>query len=232
MDADYPLLVRGRKVHIYCQGMNTTNPKEYITLKGNFQLPNTCSCYNFSQYIFYFFFENASDHRENYSSYYERRSRRINECVQSEADQMIDPSLPSGITYFSKVRLNLHTLQVIIDDFTFAQTMGRRQQPFGSAGDCFSTTQRCPHGSFSINFENTKFRIRPKTRWDTHGMHVIQQFYGVRHTKSSRHIVCMMHINLVAHCLFFSLTLHIKKWHQCAVDIVADVVHHMKRVFI
>lgn len=37
-DADYPLLVRGRKVHIYCQGMNTTNPKEYITLKGNIQL--------------------------------------------------------------------------------------------------------------------------------------------------------------------------------------------------
>lgn len=37
-DADYPLLIRGRKVNIYCQGMNTTNPKEYITLKGRFQI--------------------------------------------------------------------------------------------------------------------------------------------------------------------------------------------------
>lgn len=98
---------------------------------------------------------------------------------------MIDPSLPSGITYFSKVRLDLHTLQVIIEDFTFSQTMGRHQQPFGSAGDCFSTTQRCPRGSFSINFENTKFRIRPKTRWDTHGRNVIQQFYGVRYKFSN-----------------------------------------------
>lgn len=73
----------------------------------------------------------------------------------------------------------MHSLQVIIDDFTFAHTSGNRQQSFGSAGDCFSSTKRCPLGGFSINFETTKFRIRPKTHWETRGMNAIQHFYGV-----------------------------------------------------
>lgn len=117
--------------------------------------------------------------RENYSLYFDRRSRNKDECSTDERHSWADPSLASGFTYFSKVRIDLHTLQVIIDDFTFARTNGRRHQAFGSAGDCFSATQRCPRGTFSINFENTKFRIRPKTRWETRGMNAIQHFYGV-----------------------------------------------------
>ncbi|XP_055309435.1 A disintegrin and metalloproteinase with thrombospondin motifs 9-like isoform X3 [Sitodiplosis mosellana] len=151
MDGDYLLTVRGRKVQIYCHRMNSTNPQEYISLR---------------------------DDHENYSLYFDRRSRNKDECSVSESQQWMDPSLASGLTYFSKVRIDLHSLQVIIDDFTFARTSGRRQQPFGSAGDCFSTTQQCPRGAFSINLENTKFRIRPKTRWETRGMNAIQHFYG------------------------------------------------------
>lgn len=125
------------------------------------------------------FSQSQTDDRENYSLYFDRRSRNKHECSIHEYDQWMDPSLASGLTYFSKVRIDLHSLQVIIDDFTFARTSGKRQQAFGSAGDCFSTTQRCPRGAFSINFENTKFRIRPKTRWETRGMNAIQHFYGV-----------------------------------------------------
>lgn len=121
----------------------------------------------------------VSDDRENYSLYFDRRSRNKDECSSNDYDQYMDPSIASGLTYFSKVRIDLHSLQVIIDDFTFARTSGRRPQAFGSAGDCFSTTQRCPRGAFSINFEHTKFRIRPKTRWETRGAHAIQHFYGV-----------------------------------------------------
>lgn len=121
------------------------------------------------------------DDRENYSLYFDRRSRNKDECSMHDYDHWVDPSLASGWTYFSKVRIDLHSLQVIIDDFTFTRTSGRKQQAFGSAGDCFSTTQRCPRGAFSINFENTKFRIRPKTRWETRGMHAIQHFYGVNY---------------------------------------------------
>lgn len=160
--------------------MNSSNPQEYITLRGivysifhtqtkQIDKFNVLLCYS----------NRRLDYRENYSSYYERRSRNKDECSHKEYDQYIDSSLPSGLTYFSKVRIDVHSLQVIIDDFTFAHTTGRRQQSFGSAGDCFSSTKRCPRGSFSINFETTKFRIRPKTHWETRGLNAIQHFYGV-----------------------------------------------------
>lgn len=112
---------------------------------------------------------------ENYSIYYERRSFNKDQCP-GDNQQWIDQSIPSGHTYFTKIRIDLHSLQVIIDDFTFSQTRGNRQQPFGTAGDCFSATERCPRGVFSINFENTKFRIRPKTHWETRGMNATHQF--------------------------------------------------------
>lgn len=115
---------------------------------------------------------------ENYSTYYERRSRDKDECLLTESDQWTDPSIPSGQTTFSKIRIDLHSLQVIIDDFTYSQTTGNRRQPFASAGDCFSSTQKCPRGYFSINFENTKFRLRPKTQWETRGANSTYQFVG------------------------------------------------------
>lgn len=124
------------------------------------------------------------DERENYSLYYDRRSRNQEQCTSNESDQYVDSSIPSGMTYFSKVRIDLHSLQVITEDFTFARTSGRRQQSFASAGDCFSTMERCTRGAFSINFENTKFRIRPKTRWDTRGMNAYQHFYVVSSIKN------------------------------------------------
>lgn len=142
--------------------------------EASLYFPNSLSFVsNLEQYF------NQTDDRENYSRYFDSRSRNKDECSVSKYDQWVDPSLASGLTYFSKIRIDLHSLQVIIDDFTFARTIGRRQQPFGSAGDCFSTTQRCPQGAFSINLENTKFRIRPKTRWETRGMNAIQHFHGV-----------------------------------------------------
>ena len=180
-DGDYLLTVRGRKVQIYCHQMNSTNPQEYISLRGKIldsHLKRRILMFQIWQY-FTWKFLNPTDDRENYSQYFDRRSRNKDECLMSASDQWVDASLASGLTYFSKVRIDLHSLQVIIDDFTFARTSGRRQQPFGSAGDCFSATQRCPQGAFSINLENTKFRIRPKTRWETRGMNAIQHFYGV-----------------------------------------------------
>lgn len=35
VDGDYLLTVRGRKVQIYCHRMNSTNPQEYISLRGS-----------------------------------------------------------------------------------------------------------------------------------------------------------------------------------------------------
>lgn len=36
-DGEYELILKGRKVQIYCHDMNTDNPKEFVTLKGNAQ---------------------------------------------------------------------------------------------------------------------------------------------------------------------------------------------------
>lgn len=136
-------------------------------------------------------FSSQTGYNENYSAYYERRSRDKDQCMHNENDQWDDPSIPSGQTIFTKVRINLHSLQVIIDDFTFSSTNGRRQQQFATAGDCFSSTQQCPRGVFSINFEQTKFRIRPRTRWDTRGMNATKQFAG--HGVSGRNEIIVFH---------------------------------------
>lgn len=108
-----------------------------------------------------------AEESENYSLFYNKRSRIPGRCPRSDADMFTDDYIPAGLTYFSKVRLNLHTLTVIEDDYTFTRSSGRNQ-PFGSAGDCYSDTQgKCVQGHFSINFAGTKFRIRPATQWDT-----------------------------------------------------------------
>lgn len=133
----------------------------------------------------------------------------------------------------------MHSLKVIIDDYTFAHTNGRRPQPFGSAGDCYSTTKRCPRGAFAINFESTKFRLKPNTHWDTRGNDVIQHFYGVSRFFSSSQQ------NLVSVCvgdnfkfvsinspLRSSLKRRIKRLYRFVVDIVEAAHHPGKPAFI
>lgn len=141
-DGEYILNVRGRQLSIYCHRMNTNTPKEYLTLKAG--------------------------STENYSMYFDKRSKDRSQCPDSPHHMFHDETIPSGTTRYSKVRLNLHTLQVINDDFAFAHTQ-RHTQPFASAGDCFSITGRCPKGVFSVNLEGTGFRIRPTTQWETKG---------------------------------------------------------------
>uniref|UniRef100_A0A6B2E840 Putativedisintegrin and metalloproteinase with thrombospondin motifs 9 n=1 Tax=Phlebotomus kandelakii TaxID=1109342 RepID=A0A6B2E840_9DIPT len=141
-DGEYVLNVRGRQVSIYCHRMNTSMPREYLTLKAG--------------------------STENYSMYYDKRSKDRSHCPDSHDQMFTDETIPSGVTRYSKVRLNVHTLQVINDDFAFAHTSGHTQ-PFASAGDCFSITGRCPKGVFSVNLEGTGFRIRPITQWETKG---------------------------------------------------------------
>lgn len=81
---------------------------------------------------------------------------------------MVDNSIPYGTTHFHKVRVNINNLLVVGNDFTFAQTSGK-MQAFASAGDCFSSTERCPQGDFSVNLEGTGFKIRSSTRWELKG---------------------------------------------------------------
>lgn len=151
--------------------MNTSSPLEYISLNRGKCVPL------FGHKKIFRFTINRNPTDQNYASYYEYRSENSNACVQRKHHDWPDDTIPSGTTYFSKVRLSLRTLQVIEDDLQFATTTGRRSQNFGSAGDCYSTVP-CPQGRFSINFERTKFRIRPKTEWETRGQNATMLYHA------------------------------------------------------
>lgn len=140
-DGEYMLNLKGKVVPVYCHNMTGT-PAEYITLVNL---------------------------HENYASFYSRRAKDITKCPKSHHDELEESTLPYGTTHFSKIRIAPHSMRIIEDDFTFAQTSGKHQG-YGTAGDCFSKTEKCPRGEFSINLEGTRFRIRKQTRWDTKGL--------------------------------------------------------------
>ncbi|XP_052863220.1 A disintegrin and metalloproteinase with thrombospondin motifs 9 [Anopheles cruzii] len=147
-DGEYMMHLNGTSVRIYCHGMATATPLEYLTL--------------------------AAGPTENYAIYINRRAADANKCQHSRRDWM-DDSINYGATHYRKVRIQLRTMQVLTNDFQFTNSSGKKQ-PFGSAGDCYSNTGRCPQGDFAINLEGTPFRIRPRTVWKTDGVHSVMKF--------------------------------------------------------
>ncbi|XP_058450296.1 A disintegrin and metalloproteinase with thrombospondin motifs 9 isoform X2 [Malaya genurostris] len=147
-DGEYTLSVKDRLVTIYCHNMTSNTPTEYLTLK--------------------------SGPIENYAIYINKRASNAGICSPSSSD-WADESISYGATHYRKIRLNVHTLQVLTDDYRFTERSGRPQS-YGSAGDCYSTTGRCPQGDLSINLDNTPFRIRPRTQWETKGVNAVIHF--------------------------------------------------------
>ncbi|XP_065076694.1 A disintegrin and metalloproteinase with thrombospondin motifs 1 isoform X3 [Ochlerotatus camptorhynchus] len=148
LDGEYTLNVTGTPVSIYCHNMSSNAPTEYLTLKSGLL--------------------------ENYAIYINKRAANAGVCAPSKAD-WVDESISYGATHYRKIRLNIHTLQVLADDHRFTDRSGKPQS-FGSAGDCYSNTGQCPQGDFSINLENTPFRIRPRTQWETKGQNAVLNF--------------------------------------------------------
>ncbi|XP_062553913.1 A disintegrin and metalloproteinase with thrombospondin motifs 1 isoform X2 [Armigeres subalbatus] len=148
LDGEYTLTVKGQSVSIYCHNMSSIAPTEYLTLQSGLV--------------------------ENYAIYNNKRAEIAGVCRPSSADR-VDDSIDYGATHYRKIRLNIHTLQVIVDDTRFTDRSGK-PQAFGSAGDCYSNTGTCPQGDFSINLENTPFRIRPRTQWETKGVNAVLNF--------------------------------------------------------
>lgn len=107
--------------------------------------------------------------KENYSIYYSKRALDTSRCGDRN-NEFDEPRMVGlfGTTRFERIRLDIHTLKVIDDDYTFATSYGKDQK-YGTAGDCYGTTNVCPQGDFSINLTGTKFRIRPKTMWEVTG---------------------------------------------------------------
>ncbi|XP_041047780.1 A disintegrin and metalloproteinase with thrombospondin motifs 9-like isoform X1 [Carcharodon carcharias] len=149
-DGDHFLNIQGKRVKIYCAGMLSDSPREYITLE--------------------------SGDAENFSEVYGYRLHNPAECPYngSRRDdcQCRRDYLAAGFSTFSKVRLDINTLQIITTDLYFAQTLEGRSVPFATAGDCYSAA-RCPQGQFSINLSGTGLRVSESTRWISQGNYAV-----------------------------------------------------------
>ncbi|KRF83490.1 uncharacterized protein Dvir_GJ24366, isoform D [Drosophila virilis] len=161
-DGEYTLQVHSRQVRIYCHQMNSRTPREYITVEP----------------------------QENYSIYYEYKTRLIDSCPPTSRDHEYANDQNSGRTHFSKLRLNISEMRIIENDFEFAESRGQRQA-LGSAGDCYNRNMNCPQGDFSISLERTGFAMRPGTVWNTYGSRsIMQRASGFDTSATSRRAFC------------------------------------------
>ncbi|XP_078621201.1 A disintegrin and metalloproteinase with thrombospondin motifs 9-like [Branchiostoma floridae x Branchiostoma japonicum] len=72
-----------------------------------------------------------------------------------------------GTTKFSKLRIQFNTsrIEVIGDDYTFAQTTGPNDVAYGHAGDCYSAKQGCAKGTFKVDLTGTGLALAPEVYW-------------------------------------------------------------------
>uniref|UniRef100_H2ZL21 Peptidase M12B domain-containing protein n=1 Tax=Ciona savignyi TaxID=51511 RepID=H2ZL21_CIOSA len=147
-DGEYYLQVGGAMAKIYCRGMATSNPTEYITLpKGE---------------------------EENYSEIYGYRLVNADTCPYNgsrDSSCACHRDYPeAGRTVYRKVRFDVASMRVIANQFTFATTKYGKEVPFAMAGDCYSRSN-CPQGEFKMNFFGTGFVVSSNTRWLSYGEH-------------------------------------------------------------
>ena len=150
-DGEYLIYVRSKcntPMKVYCHGMNTSTPKEFVTLPAGVQ--------NNYAYIY----AKRLPHRP-YSARY-RCSGKPGAMNYTEA----------GMTKFRKVRVDLTRMAIIPDDYTFAKSdpFGRRIA-YGTAGDCFSMHfgGNCRRGHFKIDLTRTGLRLKSSTEWQALG---------------------------------------------------------------
>ncbi|XP_077458454.1 A disintegrin and metalloproteinase with thrombospondin motifs 9 [Stigmatopora argus] len=149
-DGELLLNIQGSTVKIYCAGMQTENPQEYITL--------------------------TTGERENFSEIFGFRLNDPSQCPfngsrREHCDCRRDYS-SAGFSAFSKVRLDLSKMNIITADWQFALTSEGEKIPFGTAGDCYSAS-KCPQGRFSINLSGTGFKLTPDSLWITRGNYAV-----------------------------------------------------------
>ncbi|XP_011881326.1 PREDICTED: A disintegrin and metalloproteinase with thrombospondin motifs 9 isoform X3 [Vollenhovia emeryi] len=142
-DGEYPLLIGGRNMTIYCHGMSSAEPREYLTLP-------------------------AGD-SENYAEIYDKRLRNPHTCPfngqrNDSCNCVSERGTISGRTMFKRVRIDPTTLYIIANDYTFSWTKGMQRVEYGKAGDCYSLTE-CPQGRFSIDLRGTALGLSSEITW-------------------------------------------------------------------
>uniref|UniRef100_A0A915DUV8 GON domain-containing protein n=1 Tax=Ditylenchus dipsaci TaxID=166011 RepID=A0A915DUV8_9BILA len=144
-DGNYTVLVAGFRVEVYCYSMNETIPKTYLNVK-----PDT----NFAEFY---------GKRLSYPYSCPFEGRRNDSCACTN-----DGHASSGMSHFSKVRVDFHNMKINPNDFTFAHTEHGNAVPYGSAGDCYSMSD-CPQGRFSIDLRLTGLRVVDDLQWVDQG---------------------------------------------------------------
>ncbi|KAE8612598.1 hypothetical protein XENTR_v10012910 [Xenopus tropicalis] len=151
-DGEHYVMIQEKIIKIYCAGMQSESPKEYITL--------------------------LSGEAENYSEVYGYRLQNPTECPYNgsrrEDCQCKKDYTAAGFSTFSKVRLDVVTLQIITTDLHFARTQDGRPVPFATAGDCYSAA-KCPQGRFSINLLGTGLSISETAKWMSQGNYAVTE---------------------------------------------------------
>lgn len=162
-DGEYALQLNSTcqiPVRVYCHGMNTSQPKEYITLPRG--------------------------RKNNYAIVYDKRlpASPVNMRYRCNGVAGKIEYSRAGVTRFDKVRLDIEKMSVIADDYTFANIESGKSIEFGEAGDCFSANLgRCRKGSFKIDLTNTGVHVDSRVRWAANGFPLgirMQEFYRSR----------------------------------------------------
>ncbi|KAJ8984117.1 hypothetical protein NQ317_017326 [Molorchus minor] len=156
---EYIISIGGRPVKIYCYKMDTPEPQEYVSLHQD----------------------------TNYAEFYDRRLININSCPYNgqrrdncHCDHVGTDR--SGLTNFleSQTEYYIYENYCLLargDDFTFSRQIKGYPIPYGTAGDCYSSVQGCAQGKFSINLEDTSFKLSENVRWEKIGSHASSQIH-------------------------------------------------------
>uniref|UniRef100_A0A674K035 ADAM metallopeptidase with thrombospondin type 1 motif 20 n=1 Tax=Terrapene triunguis TaxID=2587831 RepID=A0A674K035_9SAUR len=109
---------------------------------------------------------------DNFSEVYGYRLQNPYECPFNGSRRQDcacrNDYLAAGHTIFSKIRIDIISMQIKTTDLLFAQNVFGRAVPFATAGDCYSAA-RCPQGQFSINLTGTGLRLSSTARWIAQG---------------------------------------------------------------
>ncbi|XP_078611054.1 tryptase-like [Branchiostoma floridae x Branchiostoma japonicum] len=124
-------------LRVYCHDMASGEPKEFLTL--------------------------PSGPDENYAIFFGDRLASQSQCT----GPLQDPWDKRGTTKFSKLRIQFDTsrIEVIGDDYTFAETTGPNDVAYGQAGDCYSAQQGCAKGTFKVDLTGTGLALAPEVHW-------------------------------------------------------------------
>ncbi|XP_071191355.1 A disintegrin and metalloproteinase with thrombospondin motifs 9-like [Salvelinus alpinus] len=153
-DGEQFLNVQGKALKVYCAGMQTDRPLEYITL--------------------------TTGEGENYSEVFGFRLIDPTQCpangTRREDCECRRDYTAAGLSTFTRVRLDLSKMHIITIDWQFAFTRDGHRVPFATAGDCYSAA-RCPQGRFSINLSGTGFQLAEETKWISQGNYAVADIH-------------------------------------------------------